>query len=87
MNNEDYMMDIYDENGNLIKIEVLDIFEVEGYDKKYIIYSKGEIENDNERVYVSILEYNENKSTFKPIEDDKEWEDVREALENRNIGD
>ena len=82
-NNEDYMVNIVDSNGNPGVVEVLDIFEVDGYDKEYIMYSKGEnVGEDKEKLYFAILNKNDDGSyTFENIEDDKEWEDVQRALD------
>ena len=81
---QDYMLNIIDENGNPAEIEVLDIFSVEAYPgKEYILYTKGEVEGDMEKTYVSILAENEDGSyTLKHIDDDKEWEQVEEAIKS-----
>jgi len=80
---KDYMIHVVDENGRNIEVEVLDIFEVEGYDNEYIMYTKGEqVDKDNERVYISILQENDDESfTFKDISDDKEWDEVQSAIQ------
>ena len=74
---------IHDENGNASEIEVIDIFNVRGYEgKDYILYTKNvETGIDQVEVFVSILEQNDEGYSFKYIEDEKEWEEVQKALE------
>ncbi len=74
---------IHEENGTVSEIEILDIFNVRGYDDKdYILYTKNEEKDiNNIEVMVSILEKTEEGYIFKYIVDEKEWEDVQKALE------
>ena len=70
------------ENGQKFQAEVLDIFKVAGYeDKDYILYSFGEVvDQDNEKVYVSILESINDSYNLKEISDVNEWNAVQEAV-------
>lgn len=67
-----------------IEVEVLDIFNVVGYEgKDYIMYTLGEKTNEeNEKVYISILNDRGN-NTFELLEisDEKEWEAVQQAIQ------
>lgn len=67
-----------------IEVEVLDIFNVVGYERKdYIMYTLGEkINEENEKVYISILNDRGN-NTFELLEisDEKEWEAVQQAIQ------
>lgn len=67
-----------------IEVEVLDIFNVVGYEgKDYIMYTLGEkINEENEKVYISILKDRGN-NTFELLEisDEKEWEAVQQAIQ------
>lgn len=67
-----------------MEVEVLDIFNVVGYEEKdYIMYTLGEkINEDNERVYISILN-DKGNNTFEllGISDEKEWEAVQQAIQ------
>lgn len=67
-----------------IEVEVLDIFNVVGYEgKEYIMYTLGEkINEENEKVYISILNDRGN-NTFELLEisDEKEWEAVQQAIQ------
>ena len=68
-------------NNQVLEIEVLDIFQVSGYDRDYIMYSLGEeVDNENEQVYISILKNDHDSYSLEDISDDKEWEDVEKAL-------
>ena len=67
-----------------IEVEVLDIFNVVGYEgKDYIMYTLGEkINEENEKVYISILN-DKGNNTFEllGISDEKEWEAVQQAIQ------
>ena len=69
-----------------IEVEVLDIFNVVGYEgKDYIMYTLGEkINEENEKVYISILNDRGN-NTFELLEisDEKEWEAVQQAIQEQ----
>lgn len=71
------------ENGKKVKVEVIDIFQVAGYENKdYILYTQNiEVDKDNIKAYISILEEKDGNYTLKGIEDNKEWNDVQKALE------
>lgn len=68
-------------NNQVLEIEVLDIFQVSGYNHDYIMYSLGEeVDDENEQVYISILKNDHDSYSLEDISDDKEWEDVEKAL-------
>lgn len=71
------------ENNQTLEVEVLDIFNVVGYEgKDYILYSLGEeLDQDHEQAYVSILAQTEYGYNLLEITDPKEWETVQKALE------
>jgi uncharacterized protein YrzB (UPF0473 family) len=71
------------ENKKKVKVEVIDIFQVAGYENKdYILYTQNiEVDKDNIKAYISILEEKDGNYTLKGIEDNKEWDDVQKALE------
>jgi len=78
----DNIITITTEDGKQTKVEVIDIFSVVGYeDKDYILYTQNiEVDKDNIKAYVSILEENDGVYSLKEIEDEKEFEDVQAAL-------
>lgn len=72
---------VVDENGNRFEVEVLDIFNVEGYDNDYILYTKNiEVDPDNIETYVSILKEENDEYTLLNIEDNNEWNTVQRAI-------
>ena len=75
------VINVVDEYGNAFEVEVLDIFEVDGYDHEYIMYTRNEeVDEDNIETYVSILQSENDNYSLVNIEDDKEWEDVQKAI-------
>ena len=67
-----------------IEVEVLDIFNVIGYeDKDYIMYTLGEkVDEENEKVYISILkDHGNNNFELVSIADEQEWEAVQKAIQ------
>lgn len=79
----DNIITVIAENNQQIKIEVLDIFSVVGYeDKDYILYTQNqEIDNDNIKAYISILENKDGNYSLTAITDDKEWIEVQKAVQ------
>lgn len=84
--NEDNFISVLDENGKEYKAEVVDIFQVAGYgDNNYIIYSFGEIiDDDTDKVYVSKIEELEDGTiNLNAIVDNAEWEAVNNAINEK----
>ncbi len=79
---QDNIINVYDENGNVSQVEVLDIFSVDGFEnKEYILYTKNvEADSDNIEAYVSILQHEGDKYNLLNIENDDEWELVQKAV-------
>ena len=83
---EDNKITITTPDNKQLEVEVLDIFNVEGYEgKDYIMYSLGEeVDEENEKVYISILkETSPDSFELQGITDDKEWDAVEKALEEK----
>lgn len=82
MDNNDTKITVTAENGQSFQADVIDIFKVNGYDNKdYIIYSFGEVvDDDNEKVYVSILDKDGDNYSLKEISDPAEWDAVQKAI-------
>ena len=80
----DNFINVVTEEGQRYRAEVIDIFNVDEYpEKDYIIYSFGEnIGEDEEKVYVSIVENKDGEYNLKGIEDPREWAVVQEAINN-----
>ena len=77
----DNKINVFDEQGNAHEVEVLDVFNVEGYDKDYILYTNNkEVDNDNIEAFVSILKEENGNYLLLNIEDDNEWNTVQLAI-------
>lgn len=79
----DNKIKIKDVDGREYVVDVIDIFNVEGYQgKEYIAYTLGrETDKNNLEVYVSILKHNGKDYSLDYIEDEKEWEIVQRAID------
>ena len=79
----DNIITVTTENNEQVKIEVLDIFSVVGYENKdYILYTQNrEVDNDNIKAYISILENKDGNYSLTAITDDKEWIEVQKAVQ------
>lgn len=81
---DDYLVSLIDDQGKTFKAEVLDIFEVDGYEgNNYIVYTFGEkVDDQNGRVYISKLVEldNDDGFNFAGITDKDEWAAVEAAF-------
>ena len=83
MENKFETITVTTESGKQMEAQVIDIIEVPEFNKEYIFYSFGEKLEDNQmKVYVSILIEENEKIILKGIEDDNEWEVVKEILDS-----
>lgn len=62
-------LELNDENGNRVKINVLNIIDSDEYKKSFIIYN---IEGNNEKIYASILDEGEFSYTLQTITNESE---------------
>ena len=81
---EKKIISIVDENGAIDEAEELLRLELSEYNKKYIIYTKNETDdNNNVTIYISEL-YKENENSsdveLRAIETDQEWDKLKEIL-------
>ena len=81
---EKKIISIVDENGAIDEAEELLRLELSEFNKKYIIYTKNETDdNNNVTIYISEL-YKENENSsdveLKAIETDQEWDKLKEIL-------
>lgn len=82
-NEENKILKIVDEEGNMHEIQVLDIFNVNEYpNKDYILYRKNEElkDDEDEEVLLSIIEENEDNFSLISIEDELEFNTVQKLL-------
>ena len=84
---QDYVLNIINDEGNEEQIEVLDIFTLDAYpNKEYIHYTKNEQEGDMVKTYISILEENDTEVNLIAIEDENEFNAVQDYI-NLNLTD
>lgn len=75
---EENILIVDKENGNKIKLNVIDIITIEELNKEYIIYT---IDGDSEdNIYASILEENETTYRIKSIDSAEEWKIVQNII-------
>ena len=83
-NKEDYLVSLVDDQGNNFKAEILDIFEVQGYEgNDYVVYTFGEKSGENdEKLYISkiVALDNDDGFNFAGITDNDEWAAVEAAF-------
>lgn len=80
---EENILIVDKENGNKIKLNVIDIITIEELNKEYIIYT---IDGDSEdNIYASILEENETTYRIKSIDSDEEWKIVQNIINEINL--
>ena len=79
--NDGFKISVNTANGKM-DAYVIDIFGAAGYeDNDYIMYSFGEVMDDEqEKVYISRLEEEDNNFNFKEITDPEEWAAVQNAI-------
>lgn len=70
----DTKLDVVNENGDRLTIDVIDIFSPKGEEKEYILYSIGD------DIYASILVEDEASFGLLTIENEKEMEFVKERI-------
>ena len=80
-NVEKKMMNIVAEDGSVEEVEVVLAFEFKDTKKEYVIYTKNERdENNNITVYVSNVDRSEGDPKLMGIEDEEEWNRVKDVL-------
>lgn len=80
-NIEKKMMSIVTEDGSVEEVEVILAFEFKDTKKEYVIYTKNERdENDNITVYVSHVDRSSGEPNLYGIEDEEEWNRVKDVL-------
>ncbi len=79
--NERRIMSIVSEDGSVEEVEVILAFEFKDTKKEYVIYTKNEKdENDNVTVYVSHVDRSSGEPKLMGIEDEEEWNRVKDVL-------
>lgn len=78
---EPKMMSIIGENGSLEQVEVVIAFEFKDTKKEYVVYTKNEKDLEgNVTVYVSNVDKTTGEPKLMGVEDEKEWDRVKDVL-------
>ena len=78
---EKKMMSIVSEDGSVEEVEVILAFEFKDTNKEYVIYTKNEKdENDNVTVYVSNVDRSSGEPKLLGVDDEEEWNRVKDVL-------
>lgn len=78
---EKKMMSIVAEDGSIEEYEVILAFEFKDTQKEYVIYTKNEKdENENITVYVSHVDRSNGEPRLLGVEDEEEWNKVKDVL-------
>ena len=78
---EKKMMSIVAEDGSIEEVEVILAFEFKDTKKEYVVYKKNEKdENENVTVYVSNVDRSSGSPKLMGIEEDEEWNRVKDVL-------
>ncbi|MCI9083429.1 MAG: TIR domain-containing protein [Lachnospiraceae bacterium] len=79
--NKPKKMSIIGENGSLEQVEVVIAFEFKDTKKEYVVYTKNEKDlEDNVTVYVSNVDRTTGEPKLMGVEDEKEWDRVKDVL-------
>lgn len=71
------------ESGRQMEAKVIDVIEIPEFNKYYVFYTFDEKTDDGQmKMYISILVEENDKITLKGIEDDDEWNVVKEVLDS-----
>ena len=71
------------DSGRQMEAKVIDVIEIPEFNKHYVFYTFDEKTDDGQmKMYISILVEENDKITLKGIEDDDEWNVVKEVLDS-----
>ena len=79
--NNDNILKLKDENGNILEYEVLLVFKWYKTNKNYIVYTDKYNLNDEINVYANIFDPNDD-SVFESIDTEEEWNEIDNQLKN-----
>lgn len=78
---EDKTIVVIDKDGKEKKAEVLAVFTIHEYQKKYILYTFDEKdENDMVKIYASTLVRKDSMYSFEAIATPEEWADIKDIM-------
>lgn len=80
-NTEKTMMSIVQEDGSIDEVEVVIAFEFKDTQREYVVYTKNEKDvNGNVTVYVSYVDRSGETPQLFSVEDEAEWNRVKDVL-------
>ncbi len=82
---EEELIELIDDDGNIIKFRLLDVTEYKG--EKYALLLAAEPNDEVADDEVAIFRYKEKEQMLEPIEDDALLEEVFEFYKNEDLGD
>lgn len=78
---ENSVIEIIDEDGTERSATILNIIELKEFGKEYVLYTFGEIDNDDlETIYASTILNDNGKISFGEIKSDKEWDKIKDIM-------
>ena len=78
---EKKIMSIVSNDGSIEEVEVILAFEFKDTNKEYVVYTKNEKdENGNITVYVSNIDRSEEEPKLLGVENETEWNKIKEVL-------
>ncbi len=78
---EKKILSLVQEDGSIDEVEVIVAFEFKDNHKEYVVYTKNEKdENGNVTVYVSNVDRSGTEPKFLGIEDESEWNRIKDVL-------
>lgn len=81
------IMSIVNEDGQTEEVEVILAFEFKDNKKEYVVYTKNEKdENGNVTVYVSNIDRSSGKPKLVGIDDEEEWNRIKDVLRELSKG-
>lgn len=79
--NEKKVMSIVSNDGAIENVEVILAFEFKDTNKEYVVYTKNEKdENGNITVYVSNIDRSEEEPKLLGVENENEWNKIKDVL-------
>ena len=77
---EENTFSIYDELGNEVKCEIINIFMLPKTKKHYMLYTDNTHTGDKLNIYAAIFDPNDD-TVFEDVTSDYEWEEIEKILE------
>lgn len=77
----DKLITLIDGKNNLVEVELICAFEISEFNSKYIIYTKNERDREgNAIIYSSKITVKNDKKYLTAIDDEKEWNQIKEIM-------